>query len=101
MGRVEVEESSLLEVVVRMRRVVSWGRREVRREVRSAIGVEARTGRESVEGRLRPGKEVRKTLMVWSAMTADVRVSLLRKGTFVCVRLNLFSKRLIMRRLCE
>ena len=72
MGRVEVEESSLLEVVVRMRRVVRAGRRSVRSEVRSEIGVEARTGRDSVEGRLRPGKEVRKTLMVLSAMMASV-----------------------------
>ena len=71
MGRGEVEESSLLEVVVRMRRVVRLGRREVRKEVRSEIEVEAGTGRESVEGRLRPGKEVRKTLMVLSAMVAS------------------------------
>ena len=69
-GRDELDDSSRLDVVVRIRRVLREGRRAARRVVRSEIGVEAGTGRERVLGRLRPGKEVRKTLMVLSAMFA-------------------------------
>lgn len=46
--------------------------------MKSEIVVVAGTGKERVEGRPRPGNEVRRTLMVWGVMlgpyTAGVRV---------------------------
>jgi len=70
MGRDELNDNSWLEVVVRISRVLSEGRRAARRVVRSEIGVEAGIGTERVLGRLRPGKEVRKTLMILSVISA-------------------------------
>ena len=71
-GRSELDDISRLEVVVIIRRVLSDGRRAARRVVKSETGVEAGMGRESVFGRLRPGKEVKNTLMVLSAIPAVI-----------------------------
>ncbi len=63
-GAVEDRETSLFEVVVSTRRLSRLGRRSVSCGVRSAMGAEAATGRDRVDGKPRPGKEVRRTLTV-------------------------------------
>lgn len=88
MGRAELGDNSRLEVVVRMRRVLSEGRRAARRFIRSDIGVEEGMGKERVVGRLRPGKEVRKTLMVLSSIAAAQFLS--RSFCWVCA--NFFDR---------
>lgn len=51
-----------------IRRLLSCGRRADSCEVRSDIGVDAGTGIERVGGRLSPGKDVKRTLIVLDAM---------------------------------
>jgi len=84
-GRAELGDNSRLEVVVRMRRVLSEGMRAARRVMRSDIGVEEGMGKERVVGRLRPGKEVRKTLIVLSSIAAAESVS--PSFCWVCAKL--------------
>ena len=60
--------SSLLEVVVRISRVLRDGRRVVRRLVRSEMVVVEGRGSERVGGRLRPGNEVSRILIVIGAI---------------------------------
>lgn len=55
-----------------MRRVAFEGSRSDRRLVRSATVEEAGTGIERVEGRPRPGKEVRRMLSICGAMVEVV-----------------------------
>lgn len=63
-GAEECGRSSLLEFVVRIRRLFTRGRRSWSRSVKSETVDVAGTGRERVEGRPRPGKEVRRMLIV-------------------------------------
>lgn len=60
--------TSLLEFVVRMKRLVVKGKRSESRDVRSEIGDDDEIGSERVEGRLRPGKDVRRTLIILGAI---------------------------------
>lgn len=65
--RVEDGERALFEEVVRMRRWLSKrgeGRREERRALKSAMVDVEGMGRQRVVGRPRPGKEVRRMLIV-------------------------------------
>ena len=61
-GRLEVGESCLLEIVVRMRRLVWTGRRSSIDSWSCDIEVSDGIGRERVGGSPRPGKVVTKTL---------------------------------------
>lgn len=73
-----VEESgcrSLLELVVRISRLSTSGMRLVRAAVKSATVEVAGRGSERVGGRPRPGKEVRRTLMVEGAMACRCEVT--------------------------
>ena len=54
----------MFEEVVRRRRVLRFGSREVSVEWRVEMGVSAGRGRDRVGGRFRPGKEVRRMLTV-------------------------------------
>ena len=56
-------EISLFDVVVNNRRLSRRGRRLVSCAVRSAMDVEAATGRDRVAGKPRPEKDVRRTLI--------------------------------------
>lgn len=67
-GADEEDGSSLFELVVIMKRLFVFGRRSTSCEVRSDIGVDANTGRDRVDGRLRPGKEVKRTLIILGAI---------------------------------
>lgn len=64
MGADEVRGSCLFEIVVRIRRLLCAGIRSWIRSWRSEMLVAAGKGKERVAGRLRPGKEVKKTLTV-------------------------------------
>jgi hypothetical protein len=68
MGAEDLRGNCLLEMVVRIRRLLCAGMRSWRRSWSWVIEVAAGKGRESVDGRLRPGKEVRRTLTVGEAM---------------------------------
>ena len=70
-GADEFEEISLFEFVVIIRRLLSCGRRADSCEVRSDIGVDAGDGRERVGGRLSPGKDVKRTVIVLDAILRD------------------------------
>jgi len=61
----------LFDVVVRIRRLLTSGTRSAIKEVRSEIDDEEDTGRERVDGRLSPGNEVRRTLIICGAMTVN------------------------------
>ena len=67
-GADEDEGISLFDVVVRMSRLLIRGRRSDIWVVSSEICVDADTGRERVDGKSSPGKEVRKTLMTLGAI---------------------------------
>lgn len=71
-GAVEVGFSWWLEVVVRMRRLgrMPFGKWEESVVVKSLIELSAGSGRDSVDGRLRPGNDVSRTLIFWFAMVA-------------------------------
>ena len=73
-GAVEVGFSWWLDVVVRMRRRVEElvGRWEERAVVKSLIELSTGRGRDSVDGRFNPGKDVSRTLIVSVAMVAAV-----------------------------
>lgn len=65
-GSEECGNSCLLEVVVRIRRLLAtWGIRSDNVAVRSLMVLDASTGKESVDGRLRPGNEVRR-MLIWA-----------------------------------
>ena len=66
------ERTSLLKVVVRMSRDFICGRWPDSCCLRSVMGVEASTGSDRVEGSPRPGKEVKKTLIVLGPIRAVV-----------------------------
>ena len=68
MGSDEDEVTSLFEFVVRMKRLLMRGNRSESRDVRSEIGDAEEMGSERVEGRSRPGKAVRRTLIVLCAI---------------------------------
>ena len=63
-GEDDVRESCLLEIVVRMRRLLCAGRRSWMRSWSCDMGVSAGRGRERVVGRFSPGKDVKRTLIV-------------------------------------
>jgi hypothetical protein len=63
-----VTGSCLLEMVVRMRRLLCVGRRSWRRSCSCEIVVSAGSGRARVEGRLSPGKDVKRMLTVGEAI---------------------------------
>lgn len=62
---------SLFEFVVRMKRLLVRGNRSESLDVRSEMGDAGEMGRESVEGRLSPGKDVRRTLIISCAILND------------------------------
>ena len=64
----DFEVTSLFEVVVSINRLLLCGSRSAICCLRSPVDVEAEVGKASVDGRPRPGKEVRSTLTVRSAM---------------------------------
>ena len=64
----EVGESILFEDVVMMRRVWNIGRCDSRRAMKLHTDVDELMGSDKVGGRPRPEKEVRRTLMVVSAI---------------------------------
>lgn len=64
MGSEDEGRRGLLEVVVRVRRLIVGGKRAVSWVVKVEMGVEAGVGRERVGGRPRPEKEVRRMLIV-------------------------------------
>lgn len=64
----DVRGSCLFEIVVRIRRLLCAGMRSESCSRSAEIVVVAGKGRERVDGRLRPGKEVRRTLTVGEAM---------------------------------
>lgn len=78
MGAVEDDGSSLFDVVVRIRRLSIHGMRSLSCSFKSPIGVEAATGIDRVAGKLRPGKDVNKTLIIGEPML--VRRSTLQTG---------------------
>lgn len=51
-----------------MKRLLVPGNRSESRDVRSEMGDDGKMGSESVEGRLRPGKDVRRTLIIVGAI---------------------------------
>lgn len=67
-GADEDDGSSLFEFVVMMKRLLICGRRSLSWEVRSDMEVDGDTGRDRVEGRLRPGKDVKRTLIMVGAI---------------------------------
>lgn len=67
--------TSLLEFVVRMKRLLVGGNRSEIRVVRSEIGNDGDMGSERVEGRLRPGKEVKRTLIILCAILYYYEIS--------------------------
>lgn len=60
----DVAASCLFEIVVRIRRLLCAGSRSWMRLLSCDMVVSAGKGRERVDGRLRPGKDVKKTLSV-------------------------------------
>jgi len=64
MGSEDEGRRGLLEVVVRVRRLIVGGKRAVSWVVKVEMGVEAGVGRERGGGRPRPEKEVRRMLIV-------------------------------------
>ena len=70
MGADDLRGNCLLETVVRIRRLLCAGMRSWRCSCSSVIEVVASRGRERVDGRLRPGKDVKRTLTVGEAMVS-------------------------------
>ena len=70
------EKTSLFEVVVKIRREVRCGKRSSSCCLKCVIDAELAIGRDSVNGRPRPGKEVNKMLIVWGAIAS---IPILRK----------------------
>lgn len=64
MGAEEEGCRGLFEDVVKMRRLSICGRRFARRKAKSAIGTEAAVGMDRVGGRLSPGNDVKRTLIM-------------------------------------
>ena len=87
----DVRDSCLFEMVVRIRRLLCAGMRSESCSWSSQTVVAAGNGRERVDGRLRPGKEVRRTLtvgedmMVWNRSSrSTLLIDFLR--TFACCK---------------
>jgi hypothetical protein len=68
MGAEDVRGSCLFDMVVRINRLLCAGMRSCSRSWSSEILVAAGNGSERVDGRLRPGKDVRRTFTVGEAM---------------------------------
>jgi hypothetical protein len=75
MGAGEISGSCLLEIVVRMRRLLLEGMRSKTLSRSSVMDVVADRGSERVGGRASPGKDVTSTLTVDEAMMKDMRLS--------------------------
>lgn len=63
--------TSLFEFVVRIKRLLVKGNLSESRDVRFEMGDVGEMGSERVEGRLRPGKDVTRTLIISRAISDD------------------------------
>jgi len=80
----ECGNSCLFEVVVRIRRLLTtWGILSERVAVRLLMVLDASIEKESVDGRSRPGNEVRR-MLIWAMFGERVNPQIVRKE---CVRL--------------